>query len=108
MNFPTIHFNGKDGTNGTSKGATGRNGESVFIKVPLGTIITDLSSTATAGAYDAYTPEEVEALLLADDEDAVLSEERKKEIRLAQAAQPTGNGEAPLNACPRCQCPADP
>jgi GTPase involved in cell partitioning and DNA repair len=48
LNFSTTHFNAKDATNGTSKGATGRNGESTFVKVPIGSIITDI----TAGEED--------------------------------------------------------
>lgn len=55
--MPTIHFNGKDGTNGTSKGATGRNGEDVFVKVPVGSIITDVSDYSM-NDYDSIDDDE--------------------------------------------------
>jgi GTP-binding protein len=37
----TFHFNGGDGTHGSSDAMTGRNGKDVYFKVPCGTIITE-------------------------------------------------------------------
>ena len=41
LNFETHHFTGGDGRHGGSDGLTGRGGKDVYIRVPLGTIITE-------------------------------------------------------------------
>lgn len=43
LNLPTSHFNAPHGTNGGSGGLTGKSGDSVFIKVPLGSIVRDVT-----------------------------------------------------------------
>jgi GTPase involved in cell partitioning and DNA repair len=39
LSFQTFHFNAGNGTNGGSDGLTGRGGEDVTIRVPVGTIV---------------------------------------------------------------------
>jgi len=41
LRFATIHFNAEDGRPGGGSGMSGRNGDSVFIKVPCGTIVSE-------------------------------------------------------------------
>lgn len=40
-NFETFHFNAEDGKHGGSGGLTGRNGQDLFIQVPVGTIVSE-------------------------------------------------------------------
>ena len=41
MKFQTFHFNARDGTHGGSAGLTGRRGEDILVRVPLGTIVSE-------------------------------------------------------------------
>lgn len=42
FSFETFHFNAGDGRHGSSKNLTGRTGDDVYIKVPCGTLISEL------------------------------------------------------------------
>lgn len=41
MKFQTFHFNARDGTHGGSAGLTGRRGDDILVRVPLGTIVSE-------------------------------------------------------------------
>ena len=41
MKFQTFHFNARDGTHGGSAGLTGRRGDNIHVRVPLGTIVSE-------------------------------------------------------------------
>lgn len=58
LRLPTIHFNGQDGRNGSSQGATGRNGKDMFVRVPVGTIVSDLDKSVSAD--DLYLEDDAE------------------------------------------------
>jgi GTPase involved in cell partitioning and DNA repair len=52
LRFPTIHFAGQSGRNGTSRSSTGRNGKDIFLRVPLGTIISELDKSSDNQFFD--------------------------------------------------------
>jgi len=73
LSFQTFHFNAGDGGNGGSDGLTGRNGKNVYIKVPIGTIVSEYVATAAPLNYgdegDEWDEEES-----VDAEDEVMEE----------------------------------
>ena len=42
LNFETFHFNAGDGRHGSGKNLTGRTGDDVYVRVPRGTIVTEV------------------------------------------------------------------
>jgi GTP-binding protein len=59
--FETLHFNGDDGGHGGSSGMTGRNGKDIFVRVPLGTVVTEriddnLFELMEEEGYDYHKP----------------------------------------------------
>jgi GTPase involved in cell partitioning and DNA repair len=77
LRFPTIHFNGQDGKNGSSKGATGRNGKDVFVKVPVGTIVSDLDKSV--GDDELYYEDDTEDWAMDEEETDRETEEENEE-----------------------------
>ena len=59
--FETLHFNGEDGGHGGSAGMTGRNGKDIYVRVPLGTVVTErvddnLVELMEEQGYDYHKP----------------------------------------------------
>mmetsp|Transcript_15190 Transcript_15190/g.14587 ORF Transcript_15190/g.14587 Transcript_15190/m.14587 type:complete len:171 (-) Transcript_15190:7-519(-) len=53
MSFQTFHINAGHGKNGGSEGLTGRRGKDVYIKVPLGTVVSERLSDSLQDLVDS-------------------------------------------------------
>ena len=73
LKFETFYFNAQDGGNGGSSNCTGRNGKDVYLKVPLGTLVSqrfdNYHSYMQQTNIDEMSDEE-DTEELADDDDA--------------------------------------
>lgn len=74
LNLSTLHYNGKNGSNGSSKHATGRNGSNVYVRVPVGSIVTEIAHEPSSEIFDwddedeEYSDEEGDGEFEEDDE----------------------------------------
>eukprot|EP00981_Chlorochromonas_danica_P015828 scaffold14707_cov176-Ochromonas_danica.AAC.1 len=72
LHLPTIHFHGTPGGNGSSKKSTGKQGQPCIVRVPIGTIVTDISEgTIDEGEedYDEEDDDHLDALIAEEDDD---------------------------------------
>lgn len=78
LHLPTIHFHGTPGGNGTSKKSTGKQGQPCIVRVPVGTIVTDISEGTMDEEDEDYDEEEEDLDSLAaeevDEDDSDLEE----------------------------------
>lgn len=100
LSFPTLHFRAHDGTSGggnrteslvnfimlcvlLGKGLTGRNGENIFIKVPLGTIVSEVEENELAW----FNEESDESELMLNSKKVELNSDREM-VLVAQGGKP--------------------
>ena len=110
LKFQTFHFNARDGTHGGSSGLTGRRGEDVCVRVPLGTIVSEKFTSylhhVSSSSDDEELEEEYEEedeLDLEDDGDeenapAKKSTRRDRGVRLGLIAELNEHGATVLVA----------